>query len=71
MTNFAPVAKNYNRIKEILAEKGKTQTWLSGKLDKDFLTVTRYCNNKRQPTIETLFEIAKILKVNPKDLINS
>ncbi|MFD1002163.1 helix-turn-helix domain-containing protein [Ohtaekwangia kribbensis] len=60
-----------NRIKEVLEEQGKTQTWLAEKLDKDFVTVTRYVNNHRQPSIETIFEIAKILKVNPRDLINS
>lgn len=60
-----------NRIKEVLEEQGKTQTWLAEKLDKDFVTITRYVNNHRQPSIETIFEIAKILKVNPKELINS
>jgi len=59
-----------NLIKEILEEQGKTQTWLAEKLDKDFVTVTRYVNNKRQPTLETLFEIAKILRVSPRELIN-
>jgi len=61
----------YNRIKEVLEAQGKTQTWLSEKLDMDFVTVTRYVNNLRQPRIEILFEIAKTLKVNPKDLLNS
>jgi putative transcriptional regulator len=60
----------YNRIKDVLMAQGKTQTWLAEKLDRDFMTVTRYCNNLRQPSIPTLFEIAKALKVNPKDLIN-
>jgi putative transcriptional regulator len=60
-----------NRIKEVLEQQGKTQTWLAEKLDKDFVTVTRYVNNHRQPSLEIVFEIAKILKVNPKDLINS
>ena len=59
-----------NRIKEVLEEQGKTQTWLAEKLDKDFVTVTRYVNNHRQPSLEVLFEIAKILKVNAKELIN-
>lgn len=62
---------SYNRIKEVLEQQEKTQTWLAEQLDKDFKTVTRYINNHRQPTIETLFEIAKILKVNPRDLLNS
>lgn len=60
-----------NRIKEVLEEQGKTQTWLAEKLDRDFVTVTRYVNNHRQPSLEIIFEIAKVLRVNPKDLINS
>lgn len=61
----------YNRIKDELKQQGKTQMWLAEKLDRDFVTVTRYCNNYRQPSIATLFDIAKALKVNPRDLINS
>jgi len=59
-----------NLIKEVLEQQGKTQTWLAEKLDRDFVTVTRYVNNKRQPTLETLFEIAQILRVSPRELIN-
>lgn len=61
----------YNRIREVLEGQGKTQTWLSEKLDMDFVTITRYVNNLRQPRIEILFEIAKALKVNPKELLDS
>lgn len=63
--------QDLNRIKEVLAEKGKTQAWLAGQLDVEFRTISRYVNNHRQPALETLFEIAKALKVNPKELINS
>lgn len=61
----------YNRIKDVLEEQGRAQTWLAEQLDLDFVTVTRYVNNHRQPSIAVLFEIAKVLKVNPKDLLNS
>lgn len=61
----------YNRIKDVLMAQGKTQTWLAEKLDRDFITITRYCNNHRQPSLATLFEIAKLLKTNPKELLNS
>lgn len=60
----------YNRIREILEEQGRTQVWLAEQLDLDFQTVTRYVNNNRQPGIARLFEIARILKVNPGDLLN-
>jgi len=63
--------RKYNRIKEVLEQQERTQTWLSEQIDLDFVTITRYVNNHRQPSIEILFEIAKILKVNAKELLNS
>lgn len=62
--------KKYNRIREVLASQGRTQTWLAEQLDLDFVTVTRYVNNHRQPSLPILFEIAKALKVSPRELIN-
>ncbi len=58
-----------NRIKEVLEEKGITQTWLAEHLGKSFNMVNSYAQNRRQPSIEILFEIGKILKVEPKDLL--
>ena len=58
-----------NRIKEVLEEKGLTQTWLAETLGKSFNMVNSYAQNRRQPSIEILFEIGKILKVEPKDLL--
>lgn len=59
-----------NRIKEVLEEKELTQTWLSEKLGKSYNMVNSYVQNRRQPSLEILFRIAKLLKVSPKDLIN-
>jgi transcriptional regulator with XRE-family HTH domain len=67
----AKIVRELNVIKRVLEDQDKTQTWLAEKLDRDFVTVTRYVNNKRQPSLETLFDIAQILKVNPKELLNS
>lgn len=58
-----------NRIKEVLEQKGCTQTWLSEELGKSYNMVNSYVQNRRQPSIEVLFEIAKILKVDPKELL--
>jgi len=58
-----------NRIKEVLEEKGIKQVWLSKKLNKSFSMVNEYCNNRRQPSLELLFDIAKLLDVEVKDLI--
>lgn len=60
-----------NRIKEVLEEKGIKQTWLAEKLGKSFCIVNSYVCNRRQPSLEVLFEIAQILKVDPKELIDS
>lgn len=58
-----------NRIREVLDEKGIRQTWLADKLGKSFSIVNAYVCNRRQPSLELLFEIAEILQVNVRDLI--
>ena len=58
-----------NRIKEVLEEKGIKQTWLAEKLGKSYNMVNGYVQNRQQPRLEVLFEIARILEVEVKDLI--
>ena len=58
-----------NRIKEVLEEKGIKQTWLAEKLGKSYPIVNGYVTNKTQPRLEVLYEIAKILDINVKDLL--
>jgi transcriptional regulator with XRE-family HTH domain len=58
-----------NRIKEVLQERGISQTWLAGKLGKSFKIVNSYASNRVQPPLETLYRIADILQVSVKDLI--
>ena len=58
-----------NRIKEVLEQKGIKQTWLAEQLGKSYPIVNGYAQNKNQPRLEVLYEIAKILDVNPKDLL--
>ncbi|HLP11165.1 MAG TPA: helix-turn-helix transcriptional regulator [Flavobacteriales bacterium] len=59
----------YNRIKAVLAEKDKTNIWLADKLGKNKTTVSKWCTNDVQPTIETLFEVAKVLDVDVRELL--
>jgi putative transcriptional regulator len=59
-----------NRIKGALADKGKTNLWLAEQLGKDRSTVSKWCTNDQQPTLETLFDIANVLKVDPRDLLS-
>ena len=63
--------KPMNRIKEVLEERGIKQTWLAEKLGKSFCIVNSYVCNRRQPSLNVLFEIAKILDIDPKELISS
>ena len=58
-----------NRIKEVLDERGISQTWLAKKLDKSFNSVNSYVCNRSQPNLETLLQISQILNVDMKDLI--
>ena len=60
-----------NRIKAVLEEKGIKQTWLADKLSKSYNMVNGYVQNRRQPSLEDLNRIAKILDVDVKDLIES
>ena len=58
-----------NRIKEVLDRKGIKQIWLEEQLGKSYNMVHSYSQNKRQPSIECLYEIAKILNVEVKELL--
>jgi transcriptional regulator with XRE-family HTH domain len=60
-----------NRIKEVLEQKGIKQTWLAEKLGKSYNMVNAYAQNRQQPRLETLLEIANILDVDVKELIIS
>lgn len=58
-----------NRIKEVLEQKGVTQVWLAEKLGKSYNMVNSYVQNRQQPRLEVLYEIAKILEVDPRELL--
>jgi transcriptional regulator with XRE-family HTH domain len=58
-----------NRIKEVLEEKGIKQTWLAEKLGKSYNMVNGYVQNRQQPRLEILYDIARILDVDVKDLL--
>ena len=59
-----------NRLKAALAEQGKTNRWLSEQLGKSENTVSRWCANKVQPSIIQLNEIARVLEIDVRTLIN-
>ena len=61
--------KDINRLKLVLVEKKKTGKWLAEQIGKDPSTVSKWCSNKSQPSLEDLFRIADLLEVNYTDLI--
>ena len=61
--------KKYNRIKAILAEQGRSNKELAALLDLSERTVSRWSTNGRQPSVEMLYEIAKVLKVEVRELL--
>ncbi len=63
--------KAINRIKVVLVEEGRTNKWLAEKLAKNTATVSRWCTNEMQPSLETLVEIAAVLNVDVKELLVS
>jgi len=58
-----------NRLKVVLAEKKKTNKWLAAQLGKDQATVSKWCTNSAQPSLETLIEIASKLEVDVRELL--
>ena len=61
--------KDLNRIKVILAEKKKTNKWLASALGVNAATVSKWCTNACQPSLEMLITISKLLKVDLNDLV--
>ena len=59
-----------NRIRVALAEQNKTNRWLAEQMGKSEITISRWVQNKAQPSLEQLLQIARILSVSPRDLIN-
>ncbi|MGP1549311.1 MAG: helix-turn-helix transcriptional regulator [Prevotella fusca] len=58
-----------NRIKVVLAENKRTSKWLAEEIGKDVATISKWCTNTSQPSLETLTSIAKVLHVDVRELI--
>ena len=65
------MVNDINRLKVVLAEKKRTNRWLAEQLNKDQATVSKWCTNNAQPSLETLLKIANVLDIDVKDLLNS
>ena len=61
--------KDLNRLKLVLVELKKTAKWLAGEIGKDPVTVSKWCTNTAQPSLETLSIIAEKLDVDIRELL--
>ena len=61
--------KDLNRIKVVLAEKKRTNKWLAEQLGKDPATISKWCTNTAQPSLELLLQMAECLDVDIKDVV--
>lgn len=63
--------REINRLKVVLAEKKRTNRWLAAQLGKNEATISKWCTNKSQPSLDDLVAIARCLEVDTKDLLHS
>lgn len=68
--NIDTEIERINRLKIVLVEQNRTGKWLAEQLGKNEATVSRWCSNSAQPSLEMLVKIASILKVDTRSLIN-
>ena len=61
--------KDLKRIKVMLAEKKKTSKWLAEQLGKDPATVSRWCTNVSQPSLDMIIKIADLLEIDYTELV--
>ncbi len=69
-TDSEIVIERINRLRIVLAEQNRKGKWLAEQLGKNEATVSRWCSNASQPSLEMLVKIASILKVDPRTLLN-
>lgn len=64
------MTRDINRIKVVLVEHKKTNKWLAEQLGKDPATISKWCTNSSQPSVETLMQIARCLDVEVHELLH-
>ena len=68
---YRQIMKDLNRLKIVLVEQKRTGKWLAEQLGKDTSTLSKWCSNKIQPSLEVLTQIANVLEIDVRQLINS
>ena len=61
--------RDINRLKLVLVEKKRTAKWLAEELKKAPATVSKWCTNSSQPSLDMLSKIAAALKVDYTELV--
>lgn len=67
--NITTPTERINRLKIVLVEQNRTGKWLAEQLGKNEATISRWCSNSAQPSLEMLIRIASILNIDPRELI--
>ena len=63
--------KQLSRIKVVLVEKRRTGVWLAEQLGVSPVTISKWCSNTTQPTLQTLDKIAELLEIDMRELLTS
>lgn len=61
--------KQLSRIKVVLVEKMRTGVWLAEQLGVSPVTISKWCSNTTQPTLQTLDRIAELLEIDKRELL--
>ena len=61
--------KELNRIKVVLVERKRTGAWLAEQLGGAPVTISKWCQNITQPSIQTLDRIAELLDIDKRELL--
>ncbi|MFC4219744.1 helix-turn-helix transcriptional regulator [Flagellimonas marina] len=59
-----------NRLKVVLAETKRKNKWLAEQIGKDESTISQWCTNSRQPSLENLHKVALALDIDIRELLN-
>lgn len=60
-----------NKLDEVFKEKKVQNRVLAKYFNKSEETISKWRNNKRQPSLENLVEIAKFLRIDTRQLLES
>ncbi len=63
------MALKLNRIKAVLVEHDKIGKWLAEEMGVNVTSVSKWCANTMQPDLYTLDALAKLLKVDIRQLL--